>query len=206
MARTAESPTDTRAVALVERDPLSELVFRARAGDRGAFEDLVRETHAELFGLAMRIVGNEEDARDVLQEAFLRAYRGLGAFRGDSAVTTWLYRITANCAATHLSRRGRQRHDRLEDAEPVVDEHRSSDPEDMASVALQRDQVQAALAALPARLRVVVVLRDIYDLPHLAIADELGITETAAKVRLHRARKKLPEQLFGRLGSLEGRG
>ncbi|HZD65453.1 MAG TPA: RNA polymerase sigma factor [Acidimicrobiales bacterium] len=175
---------------------LGELVFLAKGGSRPAFDDLVRATYQDTYALAFRLTGNEEDASDVVQDAYLRAYRSLTGFRGDAAFTTWLYRITANCAATHLSRRGRTRHEPLADDASLADERPVADPEGMANLALERDRVTAALAGLPDRLRVVVVLRDVYDLPHEAIATELGITETAAKVRLHRARKKLRERLF----------
>lgn len=175
---------------------LAGLVVLAKGGDRSAFDELVRRTYADSYALAHRLTGNEDDACDVVQDAYLRAYRALPRFRGDAAFTTWLYRITANCSATHLARRGRARHELLADDAAVPDERPASDPEAMASLSLDRDRVTAALAALPDRLRVVVVLRDIYDLPHEAIAAELGISEAAAKVRLHRARKKLRERLF----------
>jgi len=177
-------------------DELAELVAKARAGDRQAFDDLVKATYAEAFTLAIRLMGNEEDASDVVQDAYLRAFRAIGRFRGDARFTTWLYRIVANCAATALTRRGRHRHEELDETMVVVDDHPDRDPERKASDSYDRMRVQAALAALPEKLRVVVVLRDVYDLPHEAIATELGITETAAKVRLHRARKKLRARLF----------
>jgi RNA polymerase sigma-70 factor (ECF subfamily) len=172
------------------------LVERAKAGDRLAFEELVRATYAETYALALRLTGDEDDACDVLQDAYLRAFRSLRGFRGDAAFSTWLYRITANCAATLLARRGRFDHEELEDDAPVADLRPGSDPEAAASAAAERDALSCALAELPPRLRTVVVLRDIYDLPHEAIAEELGISETAAKVRLHRARKKLRERLY----------
>ena len=132
-----------------------------------------------------------------MQEAYLRAYRGLKRFRGDAQFTTWLYRITANCASTQLrtpaaapprrARRGRAggRHRRRRTTRRPRPTRRDL-----------RDRVEGALAELPPRLRAVVVLRDVYDLPHEAIAAELGISESAAKVRLHRARRKLREELF----------
>ena len=181
-----------------------ELVARARAGDRHAFEALVAATYADAFTLATRLMGNEEDAADVVQDAYLRAYRAIGRFRGDARFTTWLYRIVANCAATSLGRRGRHRHEQLDEALLVVDDHADRDPERKASDAVDRVRVQAALAAMPEKLRVVVVLRDVYDLTHEVIAAELGITETAAKVRLHRARKKLRARLFPVSGEIDG--
>ncbi len=175
---------------------LADLVEAARAGDRQAFEDLVRATTAETYTLALRLTGNEEDARDVVQETYLRAYKGLKRFRGESAFTTWLYRITANCASTALSKRSKHRHEDIDDEAGIADLRPEVDPELRADASLERERVSAALADLPAPLRAVVVLRDVYDLPHEAIAAELGITEGAAKVRLHRARRKLRETLF----------
>ena len=174
----------------------AELVAAAKGGDREAFDELVRQTYADAYTLAYRLTRNEEDARDVVQEAYLRAYRGLGRFRADARFSTWMYRIVANCASTALSRRSRSRHDDLPDDAPVADDRPEADPEMMAEATFLRDRVDEALAHLPARLRAVVVLRDVYDLPHEAIAAELGISEAAAKVRLHRARRRLREQLF----------
>ena len=177
---------------------VAELVTAARDGDRAAFDELVRATHAETYTLALRLTGNEEDARDVVQEAYFRAYRGIRRFRGDAQFSTWMYRITANCAATHLGRRSKHRHEELKDSDPIADERPAVDPQQRADVSDLRRRLTVALEALPPKLRQVVVLRDIYDLPHEAIAAELGISETAAKVRLHRARKKLREDLFPR--------
>lgn len=177
-------------------DELASLVDAARGGDRGAFDELVRRTHAETFTLARRLVTDEDDARDVTQEAYLRAFRAIGRFRGDAQFTTWLYRITANCASTHLGRRLRHRHDELDDEVDVADVAPERDPVAATDAALLRRRVEAAIAELPARLRAVVVLRDIYDLGHAEIAEQLGISESAAKVRLHRARRKLRSQVF----------
>lgn len=177
---------------------IADLVAAARDGDRSAFEELVRATHADTYTLAYRLTGDEEDARDVVQEAYLRAYRGLRRFRGDAQFTTWMYRITANCAATHLGRRSRHRHHDLDEAASVPDGHPDRDPQLRADGDDLRDRLLAALDGLPPRLRAVVVLRDVYELPHEAIAAELGISESAAKVRLHRARKKLRDELFPR--------
>src|SRR5882762_785140 len=92
---------------------LADLVAAARAGDRAAFDQLVRATYADMYTLAYRLTGNEEDARDVVQDAYLRAYKGLRRFRGDAQFSTWMYRITANCASSLLSKRARDGHDDL---------------------------------------------------------------------------------------------
>jgi len=175
---------------------VADLVAAAKGGDREAFDELVRVTHAATYTLAFRLTGNEDDARDVVQEAYLRAYRGLRRFRGDAQFTTWLYRITANCAATYLGKRTRARHEELDELTPVADERPEVDPAQRADLADERKRLTEALSQLPPDMRAVVVLRDVYDLPHEAIAAELGITEGAAKVRLHRARRKLRERLF----------
>lgn len=180
----------------VDADATTALVDRARSGDRTAFEALVRATYADTYTLAYRLTGDEEDASDVVQETYLRAYRGLKRFRGDAQFTTWLYRITANCANTHLGRRIRHRHDELTDDDPIVDDRPEVDPVQRAENEALRGRLRAAIEALPPRLRSVVVLRDVYDLPHEAIAAELGISESAAKVRLHRARRRLRDDLF----------
>jgi RNA polymerase sigma-70 factor (ECF subfamily) len=177
-------------------DEVAALVAAARRGDREAFDELVRRTHRDAFRLALRLTADAEDARDVVQDAYLRAYKGIRRFRGDAQFSTWLYRIVANCASTHAGRGARHRHDELDADVVVVDVRPESDPEAVAQLGAVRRDLDAAIAELPDRLRAVVVLRDVYDLPHEAIAAELGITESAAKVRLHRARLRLRERLF----------
>src|SRR5436309_9955649 len=93
----------------------AELVAAAKAGDSRAFEELVRATYTDVYALAYRLTGNEEDARDVVQEAYLRAYKGLKRFREEAKFSTWLYRITANCASTAMAKRARTRHEALDE-------------------------------------------------------------------------------------------
>lgn len=173
-----------------------QLVGMAVAGDREPFDELVRRTHRDAFGLAMRLTGNEEDARDVVQDAYLRAYRAIGKFRSESRFSTWLYRIVANCSATHMGKSNRHRHVQLPDESIIADLTPASDPVVMATASDLGRRLDLAVAELPTRLRSVVVLRDVYDLPHEAIAAELGISVSAAKVRLHRARRRLRERVF----------
>ena len=174
---------------------MDQLITAATAGDRQAFEELVRRTYLDTYTLALRLTANEEDARDVVQETYLRAWKGIGRFRGDAQFTTWLYRITANTASTHVKRRRRQHTEPLDDLHELEDHRVGMRPEEAAESAADLALVAAALAALAPKLRTVVVLKDVYGLPHEAIADELGITVTAAKVRLHRGRKRLREEL-----------
>jgi RNA polymerase sigma-70 factor (ECF subfamily) len=182
--------------AAAAADELAPVVAAARTGDRAAFDELVRRTYRDTLQLATRLAGDEHDARDIVQDTYLRAYRGLRRFRGDSRFRTWLFRITVNCASSHQSRARRHRHVSLasdDAARPAVDVVVADTGAERLSL---RADLEAALAALAPKLRAVVVLRDIYDLPHEAIAAELGISQAAAKVRLHRARQQLRERLF----------
>jgi RNA polymerase sigma-70 factor (ECF subfamily) len=168
-----------------------ELLDRCRRGDPAAFEELVRSTHRRVYTLAFRVVGDRHEAEDVAQEAYLRVHRGLPGFRGDSSFDTWLYRITANAAASHLRRRARFG-DVLDDPEDVVQlpDEASPDPVD-------RDEIQRALFVLPVAQRAVLVMRDAYGFSIAEIAEDLGLSEGAVKVRIHRARRRLKELVYG---------
>lgn len=174
----------------------TKLVEAAQNDDHRAFEELVRRTYADTYTLAFRLTSNEEDARDVVQETYIRAHSGLKRFRSDAQFTTWLYRITANCANTYLGRRVRTRLEPLPDDYVIPDERSTHDPQHRADLSVQQAELTKALALLPPKLRSVIVLRDIYDLSHESISEELGISPTAAKVRLHRARKRLKDSLY----------
>jgi len=197
-AEEAAASDDRRRLARLRRgrggDGDSELVAQAKAGDRDAFRALVERTQADIYRLALRITSNEDDAGDVVQETYLRAYRGLRRFRGDAQFATWLYRITFNVASTVVTRGRRRRTDDIDDPEhgvEVIDLRPENQPETHVDRAQLRSSVREALTRLPPKLRAVVVLRDIYDLPHREIAEVLDISESAAKVRLHRARNQL---------------
>ena len=174
-----------------------ELIRAAQQGEREAFDELVRQTYVDTFTLAFRLTGNEEDARDVAQDAYLRAWRGIGRFRGEAQFSTWMYRITANAASTHTrqapppAHRGARRphRSRSRSGSRRCPARRPSRPRP-SSASRRRS------TTLPAKLRHVVVLKDVYGLSHEDIADELGISVAAAKVRLHRARRKLKDMLY----------
>lgn len=175
---------------------LAVLAEAARDGDVAAFGQLVVATSPQIHALVLRLVGDEHDAGDVVQETYLRAFRAIGGFRSQAAVTTWLYRIAANCSSTHLRRR--RAHDVLAPDLPLADVRAEREQEAAASGADDRARLLEALDALPTPMRSVVVLHDVYDLPHEAIASELGISRAASKVRLHRARRRLRDALFPR--------
>ncbi|MGQ0825620.1 MAG: RNA polymerase sigma factor [Actinomycetota bacterium] len=174
----------------------AELIGAAQGGDRHAFDELVRRTFTDTFTLARRLTGNEEDARDVVQDAYLRAWRAIGKFRGEAQFSTWMYRITANAATTHLRKRARHRAEPLDETFEPVDTRAEAQPAGMAESADSLDRIADALDQLPPKLRSLVVLKDVYGLSHEAIAEELDISVPAAKVRLHRARRKLRDLLY----------
>jgi RNA polymerase sigma-70 factor (ECF subfamily) len=185
--------TDPTAALRAEVD---RLVDAARSGDRAAFDELVRRTYVDTYTLAMRLTANEEDARDVVQESYLRAWKGIKGFRGDAQFSTWMYRITANAAATLVQKRRRRRTESLEHVEEPIDSSIEAQPEAAAESSVGLEELARAVAALPPKLRSIVVLKDVYGLSHEAIAEDLGISVAAAKVRLHRGRKRLRDVLF----------
>jgi RNA polymerase sigma-70 factor (ECF subfamily) len=190
------------------REPteLDRLVIAARDGDRPAFDELVRRTYVDTYTLALRLTAHEEDARDVVQESYLRAWKGLPQFRGDARFSTWMYRITANTAYTVVKRRRRHRAESLDAmVEDPVELHPGAQPEDAAESAALLDRLAVGLDELPPKLRVLVVLKDIYGLSHEEIAVELGISVPAAKVRLHRGRKRLRDLLYDDDSKNDGR-
>lgn len=179
-------------VRLVSARPeLDPLVDAARNGDTAAFDELVRLTYGDVFKLAVKLTGNEADASDVVQDTYVRAFKGLRRFRGDAQFSTWLYRIASNCASSFTARRSRQRCDALTVVEDIAETDPGQDPSLQAEASTLRQTIERALEQLPQRLRAVVVLRHLEDLSHREIAERLGITESATKVRLHRARNTL---------------
>ncbi len=174
----------------------SELIAAAQDGERDAFDELVRATFVDTYTLARRLTGNEEDAADVTQDAYLRAWRAMPKFRAEAKFSTWMYRITANAAATLTDKRRRHRAEPLDEARDAADESAGMQPADVVERLDATNVLSAALDELPAKLRAVVLLKDVYDLPHEEIAQELGISVSAAKVRLHRGRKRLRDLLY----------
>lgn len=180
------------------------LLSRLRADDGAAFEQLVRENGPRMLALARRLLRNEEDARDAVQEAFASAVRGLPGFAGHSKLSTWLSRITANCALMRLRSRKRRHEISVEDLLPrwQPDGHPAelplawSDPGPQAAERVERQQlVRAAIDRLPETSRNVLLLRDIEGLDTADVAELLGVTPNAVKIRLHRARQALRQVL-----------
>lgn len=158
------------------------LVDAARAGDVDAFEVLVRRHEGRVYRVALRLLGSDADAQDAAQETFIRAWRGLGRFRGESAVSTWLYRIVINrCLNVIAARRPAER---LGLELPLV----GGDP---AEIAEQRERFTAVarrVASLVPEQRAALVLRDFEGLSCEEVAEVLGVSVAAVKGRIHRGR------------------
>jgi RNA polymerase sigma-70 factor (ECF subfamily) len=175
-----------------------ELARRARLGDEAAFDTLVDRYQERVYRLSRRLTGNRADAEDALQETFLRVFRRLSTFRGESRFSTWLYRIATNTSLMLCRSRGRRRSEPLEAYLPRFDaEGRHARNVDharaaRADVILERSRVArdvaSALARLPSAYRTAFVLRDLEEMSTTEVADVLRLTPAAVRQRVHRAR------------------
>lgn len=196
-------PKGTGVAAPRELVPL-ELVERCKQGDERAWSELVEVTHREVYSLCLRILRDPDDAAEATQDAYLKAWRGLKGFRGDAMFSTWLYRVAANAAISkQRGRKRRREHEMSADEETVAQLPGPSSTEGQAGARMELADVERALMSLPEHYRAALVLKDVYDLSMEEIARELKISETAAKVRVHRGRKKLKAILFEGSGSDE---
>ncbi|GMV26442.1 MAG: hypothetical protein AMXMBFR58_24730 [Phycisphaerae bacterium] len=190
------------------------LVARLRAQDPAAFELLVRETTPRMLVVARRFLTNEEDVRDVLQEAYLSAFRALPKFASESRLSTWLHRIVVNACLMRLRSRRRRPEVRIDDLQPAFDGsgHHDSTPiawHDLPADGIERKEmlgaVRDAINQLPEDFRDVILLRDIEQVDTRVAAELLGITESAVKTRLHRARLALRGRLDAQLAQANRR-
>lgn len=181
----------------------AELVAGLRRGDEDAYETLVRRHGGRLLQVARRFVGSEE-ARDVVQEAFLAAFKSVGRFGGKSRISTWLHRIVVNTALMRLRKKSFQAEQSIEPLLPkfLQDGHRADagpawpeSPEQILGRNELRELVHRAIDRLPPSHRSVLLLRDIEGLDGAETAARLEISPGAVKVRLHRARRALRELL-----------
>jgi RNA polymerase sigma-70 factor (ECF subfamily) len=173
-----------------------------RAGDKTEFARLVETYSGVIYRLALKMLGDPQDAEDILQETFIKAYRHLPGFDGRSSLSTWLYRIATNEALMHLRRR---RHPQVSIDEPLeADDQESAPlqivdwccmPEEELLSAEARLRMDQAVEALPPSLRVVFILRDIEGLSTEETGAVLNLSEAAVKTRLSRARFRLRELL-----------
>jgi RNA polymerase sigma-70 factor (ECF subfamily) len=176
---------------VTEADRDEDLVRRYLAGDTSAFGVLVERHQTRVYNVALRVLGNAEDARDATQDAFLSALRKLGSFRGDAAFTTWMHRITVNACYDLLRKQRRQPVLRLaaEDGEPLPE---TGPPEpDHADATAGSIDAARALAQVPDEFRIALVLADVQDLPYERIARILDVPVGTVKSRVHRGRMAL---------------
>ncbi|MEE9581360.1 MAG: RNA polymerase sigma factor [Acidimicrobiia bacterium] len=166
------------------------LIALAKGGDADAFGELVWRYRDTVYTLAVRLVGPDL-AADVAQEALIRAWRAMPRFRGEAALGTWLHRITVNTAWTMRKRAARHETQQLDESvyDGAIDH--ATGPEKAGEMIEVRAGLRAAIEQLSPGQRAVLVLRDVYGWSHAEVARELGITHTTAKVRLHRARKRV---------------
>ncbi|MGC2330356.1 MAG: sigma-70 family RNA polymerase sigma factor [Candidatus Acidiferrales bacterium] len=197
---------DARQAAAVKLGEEQALVRKAQAGDRLAFEDLVRRYDRDVLRLALNLVHRPEDARDVYQEGFLRAYRNLHRFRFECSFYTWLYRIVTNVALDHLRRRTSHREEQApapKETEGVAPDFFDRQPELRASANPEKSllghevgqQIERAMKRLSPRERVVFEMKHYQGLRLRAIGDLLGTSEETVKNSLFRATRKLRESL-----------
>jgi RNA polymerase sigma-70 factor, ECF subfamily len=186
------------------------LVAALRAGHEWAFEAMIRAHGGRLLAVARRICGSEEDARDVVQTAYLSAFRSLHGFAGSCQLSTWLHRIVVNTALMRLRSKRRKPEDSIESLLPAFQEdgHHVEQFSDWALPAdrlLEREDVRRlvreSIARLPDSYREVLMLRDIEELSTEEVASLLELTPNAVKVRLHRARQALSTLLRGDLAA-----
>ena len=189
-----------------------ELVAQAAAGSREAFDDLVRRHQVSIVTLARALTNGSADAEDLAQDVFVRVWRSLRGFRGDSTFRTWLHRIAVNVIHSHHGRVSRLRQlfpPAPRDVDEEMDDpiERARDPGDMEADVVLRDAIDKALAALPDELRVAVTLRDVQGLDYKEIAGVLGVPIGTVESRIFRGRQRLKPLLEPlRLRISEGRG
>jgi RNA polymerase sigma-70 factor, ECF subfamily len=177
-----------------------ELVTRAKAGDQDCFNQLVHRWERPIYALAYRTLSREEDARDVVQEAFLRAYRGLRGFKGEAKFSSWLYRITLNLCRDWSRRERRAPIVQVpEGADPMdlVDEHvaPTESVEDLVARREMSDAVSQAMAELPEEQRTAILLKEYHGLTFQEIAGMLDCPLSTVKTRLYQGLSVLRRRL-----------
>ena len=173
------------------------VIRRVQKGDVNAFEALVSAYEKNVYNLALRMMGNAQDAEDMAQEAFLKAYNSLPGFRGDSKFSVWLYRIVSNVCLDQLRKKSKRPTVSLsmedEDGEETQLDlpDTAQSPEEMLEKKLTREAVRRGLAQLPEDARQILLLREIQGLSYEEIGEALGLEPGTVKSRIFRARKRL---------------
>lgn len=173
-------------------DISNQIIERAAAGDIDAFEEIYRAASGFVYNVALRMTNNREDAAEVTQDVFMKAYNNLKDFQFRSSLKTWLYRITANTAINHYKKGAKHARGRIE-FEPALDYgQQDKDPAvDLIEKEEREKQVSSLLEAVPPEQRACLVLREIEGLSYKEIAEALKININTVRTRLKRARQKL---------------
>lgn len=194
---------EVKQMSLRESEKELDLIERAKAGDMVAFEQIVAAHQQKIYTVAFRILENGDDAADVAQETFIRIYRSLANFKGDSSLSTWIYRITVNLCKDTLRKRGHLFTQSLD--EPITDENESLYPQLADDAPLPEEQyeqqelkayLEKFIAGLSPDYRIVVVMREQMEMSYEEISHQLGISLGTVKSRLNRARKYLRESIL----------
>jgi len=179
----------------------TSLVRKAKSGDTAAFEELIRLNSGKIYNLGLRLLGNREDAADLLQETFIKAYESLRHFREASAFSTWIYRIATNFAFMKM-RKKKKKTISLDDFQEIIDSPRRHGDADWSrnpQAHLRNTDLKAtlddAIGALPPPYKTVFVLHDIEGLPVARVGEILSLSVPAVKSRIHRSRLFLRERL-----------
>ncbi|WP_353190971.1 RNA polymerase sigma factor RpoE [Pandoraea pnomenusa] len=195
-----------------EREIDQALVERVQKGDKAAFELLVAKYHRKIIRLVSRLVRDAAEVEDVTQEAFIKAYRALPQFRGESAFYTWLYRIAVNTAKNHLATQGRRAptstEANAEEAETFAEADQLRDintPESMLMSKQIAQTVNLAMEALPEELRTAITLREIEGLSYEEIAEAMGCPIGTVRSRIFRAREAIASRLRPLLDTPDGK-
>ena len=201
----ALAASNTKQARIREAEEDRVFIARAQSGDMAAFRQLVERHQRRAFAIALSLVRDENDARELVQDAFLRVYKSLGTFQGGSSFFTWLYRIITNLSIDLIRKPGRQTAD-LDEARLDAEEPRESDfpllsridgadPLDVVRRGEIAERLQRALDALPSYHRGVIVMREIEGLSYEEMASAMGVSKGTIMSRLFHARQKLQKAL-----------
>jgi RNA polymerase sigma-70 factor (ECF subfamily) len=190
-------------------------IERLRARDERAFNELVKQYERRVFGLLLRLIGRRDEAEDLAQEVFVQVFKAIGGFRGDSKLSTWIFRIAVNLSKNRTKYLARRRVDSQDHFDGVVDEvplHGAKDstmaviarPDELLSGIELEAIVERSIAALDQEFREVLVLRDVEDMSYEEIAEITGLADGTVKSRIHRARLQLKEAVELAIGEKIG--
>jgi RNA polymerase sigma-70 factor (ECF subfamily) len=187
---------------IVDETTDRELVARAQQQDVAAYDELVQRYYKKIYALLYNMTSNKEDAEDLIQEVFVKAYSALARFKGDSSFYTWVYRIAVNRAINYVKRRNKRAGPSLDNVDSGIERDKSyvelsakESPFRDATLSELQEKLNSALQKLSDKHRVVVVMHDIEGVPHDEIAQVLGVSSGTVRSRLFYARQILQSEL-----------